>query len=105
MTLTPSQPATAELRLVEVLHTLSDPIRLELVRRLGDGAEHPCSTFHGLGAISVPTLSHHLKVLREAGLTDTRIEGKHRFITLRSDDLTERFPGLLESVINATTAG
>jgi DNA-binding transcriptional ArsR family regulator len=86
---------------VDVLHALSDPARLELVRRLGDGAEHPCSSFHGLAGISVPTLSHHLKVLREAGVTNTRLDGKHRFITLRADDLEARFPGLLHSVIEA----
>jgi DNA-binding transcriptional ArsR family regulator len=97
----PSQPAVGELRLVDVLHALSDPARLEIVRRLGDGHEHACSAFHGLGGISVPTLSHHLKVLREAGLTDTRVDGKHRFITLRSDDAEARFPGLLHSVIEA----
>ena len=52
----------------------------------------------------MPTLSHHLKVLRHAGITDTRIDGKHRFITLRSTDLAARFPGLLEAVLGATSA-
>jgi len=96
----PEQPARGELRLVDVLHALSDPIRLDVVRRLDDGQEHPCAAFHGLGGISVPTLSHHLKVLRQAGITDTRLDGKHRFIALRSADLTARFPGLLEAILN-----
>jgi len=100
----PEQPARDELRLVDVLHALSDPVRLEVVRRLDDGREHPCAAFHDVGGISVPTLSHHLKVLRQAGITDTRIDGKHRFITLRSTDLASRFPGLLEAVLGATSA-
>jgi DNA-binding transcriptional ArsR family regulator len=97
----PEQPAAADVRLAAVLHALSDPIRLEVVRRLSDGAEHSCAAFHGLGGVSVPTLSHHLKVLREAGLTNTRIEGKHRFLALRSEDVTARFPGLLASIVAA----
>ena len=97
----PSQPAIEHVTLTAVLHALSDATRLELVRRLGDGAEHPCSGFHGLGGISVPTLSHHLRVLREAGITTTRIDGKHRFIALRADDLEARFPGVISAVIDA----
>ncbi len=41
------------------------------------------------------TCSYHLRLLREAGLTRTRAEGTQRFISLRRDDLEERFPGLL----------
>ena len=42
-------------------------------------AERPCSDLHGVGGITVATLSHHLRVLREAGLTRTRVSGKHWF--------------------------
>ena len=101
MTPAPPQPAAEQLVLVDLLAALSDPVRLELVRRLGDGAEHACAAFHGLGGLSVPTLSHHLRVLREAGLTDTRVDGKHRYITLRAVDVERRFPGLLAAVIAA----
>jgi DNA-binding transcriptional ArsR family regulator len=97
----PPQPTTDELDLVAVLHALSDPVRLDVVRQLADGEEHPCAAFHGMGGISVPTLSLHLKVLREAGLTDTRLDGKHRFLTLRAADLAARFPGLLDAVVDA----
>ena len=47
------------------------------------------------------TGSYHLKLLREAGLTRTRAEGTQRLISLRSDDLESRFPGLV-SVLTAT---
>jgi len=40
-------------------------------------------------------------VLREAGITLTRPEGTHRFVSLRRDDLDERFPGLLDAVLAA----
>ncbi|WUV84786.1 metalloregulator ArsR/SmtB family transcription factor [Streptomyces sp. NBC_01476] len=78
---------------------LSDPIRLGLVRLLADGAER------GWGELRAPvaksTLSHHLKVLRGAGLTRTREEGTRCYVRLRRDDVAERFPALLDAVIAA----
>jgi DNA-binding transcriptional ArsR family regulator len=44
-------------------------------------------------------MSHHLRVLREAGLTRTRVEGAKRYVSLRREDLQARFPGLLEAVL------
>jgi DNA-binding transcriptional ArsR family regulator len=92
-----AHPITEQLSLPGVLHALSDPVRLGIVESLRDGDEMPC------GALEVPvsksTLSHHLKVLRDAGLTQTRAEGVHRFVSLRREDIEERFPGLLECVL------
>lgn len=35
--------------------------------------------------VTQPTVSHHLAVLREAGLVDVRTEGKQTFYTLNQD--------------------
>jgi DNA-binding transcriptional ArsR family regulator len=90
-------PGTEQSSLPEVLHALSDPIRLQIVRALRDGAEVSC------GMLDVPvsksTLSHHLKVLRDAGLTRTRAEGVQRFVSLRIDDIEALYPGLLGCVL------
>jgi DNA-binding transcriptional ArsR family regulator len=95
-------PRVDELDLTDVLHALSDPVRLEIVRLLADQQERPCSAVEAKVAKS--TLSHHFKVLREAGITFTRANGTHRLVSLRIDDLEERFPGLISSVLNATRA-
>ena len=95
-------PRLDEIELAEVLHALSDPVRLEIVRLLADGQERPCSAVEAKVAKS--TLSHHFKVLREAGITFTRANGTHRLVTLRTQDLEERFPGLISSVLNAAKA-
>jgi DNA-binding transcriptional ArsR family regulator len=95
----PHHPARAELELSSVLHALSDPARLEIVRRLADGDEPSCGTFD-LG-LSKATLSHHFKVLRESGVVRTRPEGRKRLLSLRTDDLEHRFPGLLDAVMAA----
>jgi DNA-binding transcriptional ArsR family regulator len=95
----PHHPARRELELSAVLHALSDPARLEIVRRLAAGDEPPCGTFE-LG-LSKATLSHHFRVLRESGVVRTRPEGRKRLLSLRVDDLEARFPGLLGAVLAA----
>lgn len=92
-------PATGELELTAVLHALSDPVRLRIVQAIRDGGACSC------GALSVPvaksTLSHHLRVLREAGVTLTTPDGTQRVVSLRSEDLEARFPGLLDAILSA----
>jgi DNA-binding transcriptional ArsR family regulator len=93
-------PATEALQLSTVLAALSDPLRLSLVRRLADaGSGIACS---GLASPSHKTkLSYHLRILREAGVTQTRIEGTNRLVSLRREDLDARFPGLLDLVLKS----
>jgi DNA-binding transcriptional ArsR family regulator len=95
----PHHPSCDELELSAVLHALSDPARLEIVRWLANGDECTCGTFD-LG-LSKPTLSHHFRVLREAGVVRTRPEGRKRMLSLREEDLEDRFPGLLGAVLSA----
>ena len=95
----PHHPSRAELELPSVLHALSDPARLEIVRRLAEGDEPSCGKFE-LG-LSKATLSHHFRVLRVAGLVRTRLDGRKRSLSLRTDDLNARFPGLLDAVLAA----
>lgn len=95
----PSNPD--DMILTRVLFALSDPLRLGLVQLLADGTERRW------GELEVPvsksTLSHHLKILRSAGITDTREEGTRCYVRLRSDDVDQRFPGLLRAVIDGIT--
>lgn len=93
------EPAAEELTLASVLAALSDPVRVAIVRRLGRDGEASCGTFE-LG-VSKATRSHHLRVLREAGITRTRAEGTHRIVSLRRADVDARFPGLLDAVLTA----
>jgi DNA-binding transcriptional ArsR family regulator len=96
----PFHPARDELAIVAVLHALSDPTRLEIVRVLAAEGECNCNRFYDLG-LSEATISHHLRVLREAGVTRTRVEGKHRHISIRRNDLETRFPGVIDPIVTA----
>jgi DNA-binding transcriptional ArsR family regulator len=93
-------PRIDEVSLPDVLHALSDPVRLQIVRTLSDRAELSCSAVEA--SVSKSTLSHHFKVLREAGVTHTRVNGTHRYVSLRRDELEDRFPGLMRSVLEAS---
>lgn len=90
-------PGRKDLSLDTVLAALGDPTRLAIVSRLGDLGETSCGNL----GVDIPksTVSHHFKVLREAGVTHVRQEGTLRYLTLRKDDLDARFPGLLASVL------
>jgi DNA-binding transcriptional ArsR family regulator len=95
------QPHLDELDLVSVLHALSDPMRLEIVRELADAGDgRPCGSFDV--PVTKSTLTHHFRVLREAGVLAQRHDGTTKLCTLRAADLEARFPGLLHAVLSAT---
>ena len=88
-------PPASALDLATILRTVGDPLRLEIVRLLRDGRPRMCGELADALGIPASTGSYHLRLLREAGVTRTRADGVHRLIALRSEDLEERFPGLL----------
>ncbi|MHB0872365.1 MAG: ArsR/SmtB family transcription factor [Acidithiobacillus ferrooxidans] len=92
-------PDRDSLDLASILHALSDPVRLRIVQSLARGGELTCGAF-GIG-IPKSTLSHHFKVLREGGVIRTRMEGVHRIVSLRMEDLNARFPGLVQAILTA----
>ena len=91
-------PARSELDLVEVLQALADPVRLQIVRVL-DAADGPIACHEIPIPVGKSTGSHHLKVLREAGVVSAKVDGTRKYHTLRRADLDARFPGLLDSVL------
>jgi DNA-binding transcriptional ArsR family regulator len=91
-----AHPAASALDLATIMRTVGDPLRLDIVRLLADDRPRPCSEVSAAMGLPVSTCSYHLRLLREAGVTRTRAEGTQRFISLRRDDLEDRFPGLIE---------
>lgn len=88
-------PAMADVQLSDVLAAIADPVRLEIVRELVDGAEHTAGTLAEQVGVSPSTLTHHLRIMRDAGMVRTRAEGVHRWTSLRMDELEQRFPGFV----------
>jgi DNA-binding transcriptional ArsR family regulator len=89
-------PALEDVTLPEVLHALSDPLRLSIVATLRAEGERGWGEFDS--PVAASTLSHHMKVLRLAGLIRTRREGARCQVALRPE-MEERFPGLLATVV------
>jgi DNA-binding transcriptional ArsR family regulator len=91
-------PAVEDITLPAVLFALSDPARLDIVRRLAvPGELATCQSV----ALDMPksTRSHHLKVLRESGVVTSEPRGRERLLSLRRADLESRWPGLLSAVL------
>ena len=95
-----AHPSREEIDLASVLHALSDPVRLQMVRGLAGALEgRSCGSFDV--PVTKSTCTHHFKVLREAGVIHQRQEGTSRLNTLRREDLDARFPGLLDAILAA----
>jgi DNA-binding transcriptional ArsR family regulator len=93
-------PERENVDLPTVLHALSDPVRLGIVRDLwAAGGERRCGSFEA--PVTKSTLTHHFRVLREAGVISQRQDGTARLSKLRGDDLESRFPGLLAAILSA----
>ena len=97
-----AEPDLGEISLPTLMQALGDPVRLRILHALAADGERQCGSLD-LG-VTKATRSHHFKVLREAGVTHTRSEGTRRYVSLRRDDLDERFPGLLDALLAAPVA-
>ncbi len=78
-------------RTAELLTALADPARLRIVSMMAaapDGALCGCEMESPLG-LAQPTVSHHLKILREAGLIVGERRGRWVHYSLDSDRLAE----------------
>jgi ArsR family transcriptional regulator len=77
-------------RLAIIAKALSDPIRLQLVDVLRKHAGKVCvCELVPLFDVSQPTLSHHLKVLREARIVDSERRGLWTYYYVLPDSLKE----------------
>ncbi|MBP0578392.1 transcriptional regulator [Labrys sp. LIt4] len=89
-------PEPEEMQLGKLLAALADPLRRRVIAELAqapDGTARHCASF-GF-EVSKATLTHHFRVLREAGLIWHFDRGNSRAASLRRQDVEARFPGLL----------
>lgn len=69
-----------------MIKLLSDPMRQRIVELLADGPACTCHLVDDTGA-KQPTVSHHLKLLREAGLVESEPYGRFTYYRLVPDGL------------------
>jgi DNA-binding transcriptional ArsR family regulator len=95
-------PAVEDIDMASVMHALADPSRLRTVSALAETSDLCCADLGELAGsqgLAKSTRSHHLRVLREAGVIRTRYDGQRKLVALRREDLDARFPGLLDAVL------
>jgi len=75
-------------------------VRLAIVKMLVDkGEECTCASFKV--PLAKSTMSHHFKVLREAGILTARVRGTEYGLSVRKDELDELFPGVVDAIIGS----
>ena len=82
---------------VKVFKALSDPTRYEMVRMLASRREVSCQTFQETFNLSPSALSHHYRVLENAGLTSTRRDKQYLFHQLDVSTLQRFVPEFVET--------
>lgn len=93
-------PAVEDITLAGVLGALADPMRLRIVSSLlKKNACMSCSEAAPCPEMAKSTLSHHFRILREAGIIRTSKIGVENRNILRIDDINTRFPGLLKQIL------
>lgn len=71
--------------LVRVLKALAHPKRFRMVQEIAAAGELSCGQIAERFPVAQPTISHHLKILTDAGVLEMRREGQHGFCSVNRD--------------------
>ena len=90
-----------DISLLAILYALSEPLRFSIIEQLAKGEELTCGGFKLPFSKGKSTMTHHFKVLRDAGLIYTRVDGREHYTSLRRQDIEEKYPYLLDTLITS----
>jgi DNA-binding transcriptional ArsR family regulator len=76
------------MKALPALQALAEPRRVEILDLLRNG-EQPVYALVDQLAVSQPAVSKHLRVLRAAGLVETRVDAQRRLYRIRPEPLAE----------------
>ena len=88
-------PADPDIRL---LAALADPVRLEIIRELAGSTEVCACDLTSCCTVRQPTVSHHLRVLREAGAVMSERRGSNIYYRV-APNLIERIGGIAQTLV------
>jgi DNA-binding transcriptional ArsR family regulator len=90
---------------VRFLQALADPVRLSIVRQIASSGSSVCACdFTECCVVSQPTVSHHLKVLRESGVVTSERQGTNIIYSL-APDFEARWAGIGAGLKGLVTVG
>ncbi|MCP5418966.1 MAG: helix-turn-helix transcriptional regulator [Gammaproteobacteria bacterium] len=99
-----AHPNIEDTTVAGILHALADPLRVAIVRELLNAeARLNCTQVTNRLEVDLPksTCSQHYRILRESGLIISERKGVELTSRVRVRELEARFPGLLQSILNA----
>lgn len=76
-------------QIIRILKALAEPNRFRMVQEIAAAGELTCGEVGAHFSLSQPTVSHHLKILVDAGLLDARRDGQHAVLTVNRAVLDE----------------
>lgn len=92
-----SGPDVAELKAIaRFLDALGDPVRLQLLSLLGDQGRRNVGELAGNFRLSRPAISHHLRVLKDAGILDSEKVGQEVYYRLERERIVARLRALAD---------
>ncbi len=97
-------PRLDAITLEGIFHALSDPARVAIFANIAfSQCPQNCAAFAQIGDRTIPksTLSQHFNALREAGLIRSERRGVEMHNISRCEELEQRFPGLIPSILTA----
>ncbi|MHA9737966.1 ArsR/SmtB family transcription factor [Robinsoniella peoriensis] len=86
-----------------ICKALGDSNRLQIIQMLSDGEKCGCKLLEKF-EITQPTLSHHMKILCECGLVESRKEGKWSHYSLNCEAL-QAFKQFIDGLSNCKESG
>ena len=88
---------------VKVFKALGDANRYSILRLLVEKGELSCADFDGKTVLSKPAMSHHYRILENAGLIDVRKEGLHYYMKANMEVLERFVPNFVVTHLRAKT--
>lgn len=76
-------------RIIRILKALAEPNRFRMLQEISAAGELTCGEVGDHFSLSQPTVSHHLKILADAGLLDVRRDGQHAVLRVNRAVLDE----------------
>lgn len=80
---------TEEENIAKIAKALSDKTRVKILKEIASKGSISCGDAEKVVDLSQPTVSHHLKILVDAGLLNTEKDGRHVIMSVNNETLED----------------